>query len=121
MNEISSGVAFWILDVWRKMAAQLQVNAFEGRGEKLVGSSAVILRTSPNNESLSIVAVTSSGQNAEWTIPLKDCKFGFGVAGESPAPEFIEGRFVSCLVVDMPEDKHLVFRERFVDIVAAPR
>jgi hypothetical protein len=88
---------------------------FEGRGEKMVGSSAVISRVLPNEESASLVTVATDGQKLEWKVPLKDCKFGFGVASESPSPEFIEGRFVSCLVVDMPEDKHVVLKEIFVD------
>ncbi len=40
MNEISSGLAFWIFDAWRKMAAQLQVGAVVTTGSH--GSAAVI-------------------------------------------------------------------------------
>ena len=83
MNEISSSVAFWILDAWRQMEAQLQVDALDGK-HVTGGSPAVILRTVPKDESVSMVAVDNKGQNIEWTVSLKDCKFGFGLASESP-------------------------------------
>ena len=120
MNEISSSVAFWILDTWRRMEAQLQVDALDGR-RVTQGSPAVILRTSPNEESVSMVAVDNKGQNLEWTVSLKKCKFGFGVASESPFPELTEGVFISVLAVDMPGNKHLIFRQRFVDTEMPPR
>jgi hypothetical protein len=53
MNDISAHVAFWILDAWRKMAAQLQLNTF--KGTEAHRSPAVIVRTNPKSPIISLV------------------------------------------------------------------
>jgi hypothetical protein len=113
MNEISSAVAFWILDAWRQLEAQLQVNAIRGISSQ--GSPAVVWRTSPNELKISLVALAARGQKIEWNLDLHDCKFSFGTAADSTLyPEFSEGKWVSFLLAEWVGDKRLIFAQRFL-------
>jgi hypothetical protein len=114
MNEISSGIAFWIFDAWRRMSAQVQVETT--KGIKSGGSPGAIWRTSPNPFKISVVMLDTQGQKNEWVVPLEGCKFSFGVPLESaPFPEYAEGIWLSYLVVDFPDGAQTVFAERFID------
>lgn len=115
MKEISRSVAFWIFDMWRKTAAQLQVDTIDPKSPSQ-GSPAVISRTLPNAAKVSMLAVTRDGQNVEWSIDMGNCRFFFGVTEEcAPFPEFAEGKWVSFLSAQFPEEKSILFRERFTD------
>jgi hypothetical protein len=118
MNEISSGVAFWIFDNWRRVNAQLQASFFSG--SESAGSPAVIWRTSPNENKVSFVIV-EAGQKKEWKVSFEHCKFSFGVASECAVfPEFAEGKWVSYMAIEFPNGKRVLLAERFVDNGGAP-
>lgn len=115
MNEISSGVAFWILEKWRNMSVQLQLSYFSGSSAQ--GSPAVISRISPMASKVSFVILDPDGQKKEWTLSFEYCKFSFGVAAECAVfPEFAEGKWVSYLAIELPNGKQILVAERFVDI-----
>ncbi len=110
MNEISSGVAFWILDAWRKMNAQLQVAVFPG--ESLMRGSAAVVSKIVSSEVVSIRRVDARGQNTVWTPSFAGCRFSFAVPSEaSSLAELAGGKWVSYLVVVCPDGKRVVFGE----------
>jgi hypothetical protein len=113
MNEISSGVAFGILEKWSDSSAQLQVSVY--RAGKSQGTPAVIISTDPGSEKI-VASILESGQPAKWNLPLHGSKFSFGVPSEdAPYPEFAEGKWVAYLVADLPGGETIVFSERFVE------
>jgi hypothetical protein len=113
MNEISSGVAFWIFDIWRQINAQLQASFFSG--SESAGSPAVIWRTSPMESKVSFV-IFEAEQKKEWRVSFENCQFSFGVASESAVfPEFAEGKWVSYMAIEFPNGKRVLLAERFVD------
>jgi hypothetical protein len=114
MTDISSGVAFWIFDAWRKVEAQLQVVSINGALR--ASTPAVIWHTFPIASKISMVILLDDGQKREWELPLADAKFSFGTVGECAVfPEFAEGKWVSFLVADLPSGTQMLFAERFVD------
>jgi hypothetical protein len=114
MQEISSGVAFWILDVWRRMSAQLQLVATDGTDTESTPAS--IWWTSPIDSIIFVVNMGAAGQNKEWRIPAKGSKFSFGVPHESAlSREFTKGIWLSQLLIELPDGKTLLFAERFVE------
>ncbi len=110
MNEISSGVAFWILGTWRKMDAQLQLSAF---GENLAGGSrAVVQFASPKAKIISLVKEDTRGQKGEWKISVDGCRFFVGVPGEdSPLQTGGEGWSV-LLEIELPTGKRILLAEK---------
>jgi hypothetical protein len=80
MNEISSGVALWILDKWRLSKSQLQASIF--RDGKSDGTPATIEEISPGKEKVS-AWIVFNGQPAKWTISLAGCRSSFGVPSEA--------------------------------------
>jgi hypothetical protein len=105
MKEISSEVAFSMLDTWAKSSVQLQATLIrKGTSE---GSPALTVRIFPKLRSVSFVILDDAGQKIEWTPLLTDCDFSLG---ESPE----EGR--SCLVIDFPDETRVIVAERLVDI-----
>ena len=120
MNEISSGMAFWIFEIWRRMSTQLQLSYF-GEWSDSIGSPAVIWHTSPISSKVSFVILDTAGQKREWKLSFGDCKFSFGVASECAVfPEFAEGKWVSYLSVELPNGKRILAAERFLDIESTP-
>lgn len=114
MTSISSGIAFWIFDAWRKTKSQLQVDTIVIKDSR--GSPAVIWKVSPKDSIISLVALDDKGQNLEWRLSLADAHFSFGVIPEvTPFPEFMEGIWVSQLLAQFPSGNALLFGERFVE------
>jgi len=112
MNDISTNVAFWVLEVWRKMNSQLQVSAFKGTTAQ--GSPGSILSTDPNSSIISLVIVDLAGQNREWTISLEGARFMFGVVPDAtPFPEFAEGIWKSFLSISFSDGRVLTLGERY--------
>jgi hypothetical protein len=112
MNDISPNVASWVLDAWRKMAAQLQLSTFKGTAAH--HSPAVIVRTNPKSSIISVVSVDLAGQNREWAISLEGAQFMFGVVPDTtPFPEFTEGIWRSFLSISFPDGRVMTFGERF--------
>jgi|ERR1035437_89594 hypothetical protein len=112
MNDISTNVAFWVLETWRKMAAQLQLNTF--KGTEAHRSPAVIVHTNPKSPIISLVSVDIAGQNKEWAISLEGARFMFGVVPDTtPFPEFTEGSWRSFLSISFPDGRVMTFGERF--------
>jgi hypothetical protein len=119
MNEISSGVALWILDKWRLSKSQLQASIF--RDGKSQGTPATIEEISPGKEKI-LVSIEVSGQPAKWNLPVAGCRFSFGVPLEVAVfPEFAEGKWVSYLNIELPTGETVVFAERFFDMDETPR
>ena len=113
MNEISSGVAFWILEAWRKMDAQLH---FVSLNTTPSSSPAKVWRTSPSDSSVWMVRLLKDGQKKECRLSLGDAKFSFGVESEcAPFHELTEGVFISVLSADLPTGEKFVFGERFFE------
>jgi hypothetical protein len=113
MNEISSRVAFWILEAWRKMDAQLH---FVSLNTTPSGSPAKVWRTSPSDSSVWMVRLLKDGQNKECRLSLADAKFSFGVEGElTTFHELTEGVFVSVLSADLPDGTKFIFGEQFFE------
>ena len=110
MKEISSGVAFWILDAWRRIPSQLQLSSF---GENLISGSRTVVRSvKPSLSMVSLVKEVAAGQNGEWNLSLGDCKFWFGVPEESSPLEIAAGgKWLSFLVIELPVGKRLVLGE----------
>jgi hypothetical protein len=114
MKEISSGVAFWILEAWRKMNAQLHLVAL--RNAQPSSWPAKVWHTSPTDSSVWMVRLLDDGQNTEWMISLEGAKFSFGVEGElTPFHELTEGVFVSVLLVELPTGAKFIFGEQFFE------
>jgi hypothetical protein len=113
MNEISSGVAFWILEAWRKMDAQLH---FVSLNTTPSSSPAKVWRTSPSDSSVWMVRLLKDGQNKECSLSLAEAKFSFGVEEElTPFHELTEGVFVSVLTADLPTETKYIFGEQFLE------
>jgi hypothetical protein len=113
MKEISSGVAFWILEAWRKMDAQLHLISLNTQPSN---SPAKVWRTSPSDSSVWMVILLDNGQNKEWRLSLADAKFSFGVESEcAPFHELTEGVFVSVLSADLPTGTKFIFGEQFFE------
>jgi hypothetical protein len=70
MNEISSGVAFWILEAWRKMDAQLHLASLNTTPSS---SPAKVWRTSPSDSSVWMVVRGDNGQNKELETVSSGC------------------------------------------------
>jgi hypothetical protein len=112
MNDISSNVAFWILDAWRKMDSQLHLSAT--KGPIIQDSPVSIIRVDPNASIISMVIVDLAGQNREWTISVEGSSFSFGTAFDAtPFPEFVEGAWRSFLTISFSDGRTLAFAERF--------
>jgi hypothetical protein len=83
MTEISSEFTFWILDAYRKMAAQLHVS-----GTILTESIAlpgVIWWTMPADSRFCMALLDiDREQRREWRISLAETKFWFDPTGASP-------------------------------------
>jgi hypothetical protein len=113
MRNISSSDAFLILGKWRDKKSQLQIS-FAGRGQ-LAGTPAVVIETSPQEETLS-ASIVASGQAAVWRCNLRGASFQYGEASDSAVfPEFAEGKWVSYLLAELPEGKTILFAERFLE------
>jgi hypothetical protein len=109
MNEISSGVAFWILGTWRKMDAQLQLSAF---GENLAGGSrSVVQFVSPKAKIISLVKEDTTGQKGEWKISVDGCRFFVGVPGED-SPLQTNATWSVLLAIEFPTGKRIFLAER---------
>jgi hypothetical protein len=112
MNEISSRVAFWILEAWRKMDAQLH---FVSLNTTPSNSPAKVWRTAPSDSSIWLVRLLDDGQKMECRLSLADAKFSFGVEEElTPFHELTEGVFVSVLTADLPDGAKFIFGEQFL-------
>jgi hypothetical protein len=109
MNEISSGVAFWILEAWRKMDAQLHLVSLNTQPSS---SPAKVWRTCPSDSSVWMVRLLNDGQKKECRLSLADAKFSFGVESEcAPFHELTEGVFISVLFADLPSGPKFIFGE----------
>jgi len=114
MNEISSGVAFWILEAWRKMDAQLHLISLNTTPSS--SPAAKVWRTAPSDSSVWMVMLPDNGQNQAWMISLAGAKFSFGVEEElTPFHELTEGVFVSVLTADLPDGTKFICGERFFE------
>ncbi len=113
MKEISSGVAFWILEAWRKMDAQLNLISLNTQPSS---SPAKVWRTSPSDSSVWMVRLLNDGQKKECRLSLADATFSFGVEGGlTPFRELTEGVFVSVLLADLPTGTKFIFGEQFLE------
>jgi hypothetical protein len=114
MNEISSGLAFWIFDAWRKMTAQLKVvgGVVPARSRE---SAVVIQRVSPNTFIIALDISDTLGEKKGWDVFLGNARFSFGVVPEASSfPELRDGSWVSFLQVQFSNGDGLLFGERSI-------
>jgi hypothetical protein len=104
MNEISTTVAFWIFDAWKRLGPQLQTGYRTSSGTA-IGDVVRIIRTDPAGATLSMQAVARTiGQNIEWERSFAESRFSFDVSSEGAATmtiEFSNGN--KMLIAEVPE------------------
>jgi hypothetical protein len=113
MINISSADAFLIFGKWRDNKSQLQVSFLES-GKQVGGTPAVIIESSPKEETIS-VSIVAIEQPAQWDVSLRGASFQYGEPSDSPPfPERAEGVWESYLCVEMLDGKMAFFAERFL-------
>jgi hypothetical protein len=114
MHEISSEVAFWILNAWRRMAAQLQVRGTKGNESKMLPAG--ILWCDPQLSKVRLVILDDLGQKEEWPLSLSGATFTFGVPKESASfPELAGNAWHGYLLAELPDGETVLFAERFLE------
>ena len=93
MIEISSTVGFWILNAWRRMNAQLQINRSTPEEAWTLPEGEVEWVAPSLSRARFAVAILEEDatQKREWTESLANARFWFGVVGESDNPEGFTG------------------------------
>jgi len=112
-QEISSEVAFWILDAWQRMNRPLLVSGARGSETKL--EPAGVYWVSPDDSKVSLALLSDDGQGEVRKVPLVGARFSFyATVKAAPTPEHGGGFWRSQLIAKLPDGKMLTIVEPVV-------
>lgn len=112
MQEISSEMAFWVLDAWQRMARPLQVLGVKGSAAKV--EPAKIYWVAPSDSKIS-VNMLNNGRAEEWRLSLADAKFSFCASVKScPSSKSRNIFWRSHLLAELRGGKTLLFAEPII-------